>query len=98
MLQEDFRRQALLSGSVVAVTALLTFPTARHGAPEIYRGLVRPSPVWIVRGATAIFAILAFVGLFGRRYNSPESRLCFRSPACCGDGERRRCPTFPKGI
>jgi cytochrome bd ubiquinol oxidase subunit II len=67
-LQEDFRRKALVSGSVVAAMALGTFVAARSGAPEIYLGLLRPSLVWIVQGATASYAIAAFVALLTRKY------------------------------
>src|ERR1700761_6902657 len=67
-LQEDFRRKALVSGVVVAFMALGTFLAARTGAPDIYAGLLRPSLVWIVQGATASYAIAAFVALLRRKY------------------------------
>jgi cytochrome d ubiquinol oxidase subunit II len=67
-LQEDFRRKALVSGVIVAAMALATFLAARTGAPEIYSGLLRPSLVWIVQGATAAYAIAAFVALLTRKY------------------------------
>jgi cytochrome d ubiquinol oxidase subunit II len=67
-LQEDFRRKALVSGVLVAAMALGTFLAARTGAPEIYSGLLRPSLVWIVQGATAAYAIAAFVALLTRKY------------------------------
>ena len=67
-LQEDFRRKALVSGAVVAAMALGTFLAAGSGAPEIYSGLLRPSLVWIVQGATASYAIAAFVALLTRKY------------------------------
>ncbi len=67
-LQEDFRRKALVSGAIVAAMALATFVAARTGAPEIYAGLLRPSLVWIVQGATAAYAIAAFVALLMRNY------------------------------
>jgi cytochrome bd ubiquinol oxidase subunit II len=67
-LQEDFRRKALVSGVIVAVIALGTFLAARTGAPDIYRGLLQPSLVWIVQGATASYAIAAFVALLMRKY------------------------------
>jgi cytochrome bd ubiquinol oxidase subunit II len=69
-LQEDFRRKSLLSGVAVAVMALATFLAARHGAPDIYRGLLRPSLLWLVQGATALFAGAAFCFLLLRRYKS----------------------------
>ncbi len=68
-LQEDFRRKALVSGVIVAGMALGTFLAARTGAPAIYSGLLRLlSLVWIVQGATASYAIAAFVALLNRRY------------------------------
>ena len=67
-LQEDFRRKALVSGVIVALMALGTFLAARTGAPDIYAGLLRPSLVWIVQGATACYAIAAFVALLKRKY------------------------------
>jgi cytochrome d ubiquinol oxidase subunit II len=67
-LQEDFRRKALVSGAIVAVMALGTFLAARTGAPDIYSSLLRPSLVWIVQGATASYAIAAFVALLKRKY------------------------------
>ncbi|RZU38841.1 cytochrome d ubiquinol oxidase subunit II [Edaphobacter modestus] len=70
LLQEDFRKRALLSGVAVAAMALATFLTARHGAPDIYRGLLRPSIVWVVQGATAICACVAFICLLARRYKA----------------------------
>jgi cytochrome bd ubiquinol oxidase subunit II len=67
-LQEDFRRKALVSGAIVAAMALDTFLAARTGAPDIYLGMLRPSLVWIVQGATACYAIAAFIALLTRRY------------------------------
>lgn len=67
-LQEDFRRRALVSGVIVAAMALCTFLAARTGAPDIYAGLLRPSLVWIVQGATASYAIAALVALQTRKY------------------------------
>jgi cytochrome bd ubiquinol oxidase subunit II len=67
-LQEDFRRKALASGVIVAAMALATFLSAKTGAPAIYSGLLRPSFVWIVQGATAFYAILAFVALLNKKY------------------------------
>jgi cytochrome d ubiquinol oxidase subunit II len=67
-LQEDFRRKALVSGAIVAAMALGTFLAARTGAPDIYSGMLRPSLVWIVQGATACYAIAAFVALLKRKY------------------------------
>jgi cytochrome bd ubiquinol oxidase subunit II len=69
-LQEDFRRKALVSGIIVAIMALGTFLAARTGAPDIYAGLLRPSLVWIVQGATASYAIAAFVALLRRKYKA----------------------------
>jgi cytochrome d ubiquinol oxidase subunit II len=69
-LQEDFRRKALVSGVIVALMALGTFLAARTGAPDIYAGLLRPSLVWIVQGATAAYAIAAFVALLKRKYKA----------------------------
>jgi cytochrome bd ubiquinol oxidase subunit II len=69
-LQGDFRRKALLSGVAVAVMALATFLSARHGAPDIYRGLLRPSLLWVVQGITALFAGAAFFFLLIRRYKA----------------------------
>jgi cytochrome d ubiquinol oxidase subunit II len=67
-LQWDFRRRALTSGIIVAVMALGTFLAARTGAPDIYAGLLRPSLVWVVQGATALFAITGFGALLTRKY------------------------------
>ncbi|MEG9437373.1 cytochrome d ubiquinol oxidase subunit II [Edaphobacter sp. HDX4] len=67
-LQEDFRRRALVSGLLVALMALATFVSARTGAPDIYSGLLKPSIVWIVQGATAVFACTAFLCLLARKY------------------------------
>ena len=70
LLQEDFRRRALLSGIGVAAMAFATFVAARHGAPDIYQGLLRPSIVWVVQGATAICACTAFTCLLARKYKA----------------------------
>ena len=67
-LREEFRRKALSSGVFVALMALLTFVTARHGAPQIYHGLLLSSTAWIVHGITAVFAVAAFIGLIRRWY------------------------------
>jgi cytochrome d ubiquinol oxidase subunit II len=67
-LQEDFRRRALISGVIVAAMAMATFLAAKTGAPDIYAGLLRPSLVWIVQGATASYAIAAFVAILARKY------------------------------
>jgi len=67
-LQEDFRRRALISGVIVAAMAMGTFLAAKTGAPDIYAGLLRPSLVWIVQGATASYAIAAFVAILARKY------------------------------
>jgi cytochrome bd ubiquinol oxidase subunit II len=67
-LQEDFRDKALVSGAIVAAMALGTFLVAKRGAPDIYAGLLRPSLVWIVQGATAAYSIAAFVALLKRKY------------------------------
>jgi cytochrome d ubiquinol oxidase subunit II len=48
--------------------ALGPFLAARTGAPDIYSGLLRPSLVWIVQGATACYAIAAFIALLTRKY------------------------------
>jgi cytochrome d ubiquinol oxidase subunit II len=67
-LQEDFRRKALVSGAIVALMALGTFLAAKTGAPDIYAGMLRPSLVWIVQGATAAYAIAAFIALLAKKY------------------------------
>jgi cytochrome bd ubiquinol oxidase subunit II len=81
LLQEDLRRKALLSGVGVAVMAFATFLTARHGAPDIYRGLLRPSIVWAVQGATAIVSCTAFICLLVRKYKA--ARIAAMSQITC---------------
>jgi cytochrome bd ubiquinol oxidase subunit II len=78
VLQEDFRRRALISGAVVAVMALGTLLAARTGAPDIYAGLLRPSLVWIVQGATASYAIAAFVAILARKYKVARVAAMFQ--------------------
>jgi cytochrome d ubiquinol oxidase subunit II len=80
-LQEDFRRRALISGVCVAAMALVTFLVARTGAPDIYHGLLKPSLVWIVQGATAISALVVFIGLITRRYKL--ARVCAMLQVTC---------------
>jgi cytochrome d ubiquinol oxidase subunit II len=70
LLKEDFRSKALLSGVGVAAMAFATFLAARHGAPDIYRGLLKPSIVWVIQGATAVFACGAFICLLARKYKA----------------------------
>ena len=67
-LQEDFRMRAIISGVVVGLLALTVFVLAKTGAPTVRAGISRS---WWALGLhilTAIFAIVAFVTLWTRRY------------------------------
>lgn len=67
-LQEDFRKRALAAGGAVFVTAFLTLLLAWRESPLVWHGLTasaRAIPVHLVTGTAAI---LAFWGLWSRRY------------------------------
>jgi hypothetical protein len=55
-----------------------TFLAARTGDPDIYAGLLRPSLVWIVQGATAAYAIAALVALQTRKYKVARTAAMFQ--------------------
>jgi cytochrome d ubiquinol oxidase subunit II len=67
-LQEDFRRRALWSGTIVFVLAVATGATSAVEAPLVFTGLTRRWFSQPVQGATAVAAIGAFAALFTRRF------------------------------
>lgn len=67
-LKNDFRRRALRSGVAVGVCGAIAILLARHGAPQIWQGLIDHWWAWIMQPVTAFFAIGAFYFLFQRRY------------------------------
>jgi len=66
-LQEDFRRRALLAGTVVVGLAALTLPLLKLETPHLWRGLlsIRAAPV-VVTGVAA--ALLSGWALLRRRF------------------------------
>jgi cytochrome d ubiquinol oxidase subunit II len=67
-LQEDFRCRALFSGFVSLLTAFATYAAAGTFAQEIRDGLSRAPYVWLVEVVAAIASLVAFQGLWLRRY------------------------------
>jgi cytochrome d ubiquinol oxidase subunit II len=96
-LQEDFRRRAFLSGAAVAVMALGTFFAAKEGAPDIYAGLLQPSLVWIVQGATAFFAIAAFGALLLRKFKVAQVAAAFQTGLILWGWGLSQSPFFLRG-
>ena len=64
-LQSDFRKRALWSGLALAPIAGLVFLAAKHGAPEMYRGL---TDWWAppLLALTSLMAVVALVALWRR--------------------------------
>ncbi|MCU0646777.1 MAG: cytochrome d ubiquinol oxidase subunit II, partial [Gemmatimonadaceae bacterium] len=67
-LREDFRRRALVSAVVVAVSAFVAFALAWAEAPLVGRGLTTGSVAVFVHVATACAAIATLWALMRRRY------------------------------
>jgi cytochrome d ubiquinol oxidase subunit II len=67
-LQEDFRRRALFSGFVSLLVAFATYVAAGSFAQEIRDGLSRAPYAWLVEGAAAAAALVAFQSLWFRNY------------------------------
>jgi cytochrome bd ubiquinol oxidase subunit II len=67
-LQEDFRRRALFTGFVSLLTAFATYAAAGTFAQEIRDGLSRAPHVWLVEAVAATASLVAFQGLWVRRY------------------------------
>jgi len=67
-LREDFRRRALAAGVAVFVTAMVTLALAWRESPLIWRGLMNSSRALPVHLFTGTSAILAFWGLWSRRF------------------------------
>ena len=66
-LQSDFRTRALWTGLTLAPIAGLVFLAAKHGAPEIYRGL---TDWWApaLLALTSLMAVVALAALWWRRF------------------------------
>jgi cytochrome d ubiquinol oxidase subunit II len=66
-VQNDFRRNALISGVLLLPIAIAVFVTSKKGAPEMYAGLTNwwapPLLVW-----TSASALLALGGLWKRKF------------------------------
>jgi cytochrome d ubiquinol oxidase subunit II len=64
-LQNDFRKRALWSGVTLAPVAGVVFFAAKHGAPEMYRGL---TDWWapLLLALTGLMAAVALVALWRR--------------------------------
>jgi cytochrome bd ubiquinol oxidase subunit II len=69
LVQEDFRRRALVAGIALAPVAALVFAIARHGAPRIFQGL---TDWWapLLLFATSLCAVGALVALWMRRFRA----------------------------
>src|SRR5439155_22236283 len=66
-VQNDFRLRALCAGTALAPIAFVVFITSKHGAPEMYHGLIQWwAPLLI--GATIVCAIAALASLWLRRF------------------------------
>jgi len=66
-VQNDFRLRALCAGTALAPIAFVVFITSKHGAPEMYQGLIQWwAPLLI--GATIVCAITALASLWLRRF------------------------------
>ncbi len=66
-LQEDFRKKALVSGTVVVAGALLTLPFTRFQAPHLWLGLTAPRGLTVMALGT-VGALAALYGLLTRKY------------------------------
>lgn len=66
-LQEDFRRRALVAGSLLVPVAVIVFVVARDGAPLIFTGLTRPWMAALVV-TTVLAGGAALAALARRRY------------------------------
>jgi len=66
-LREDFRRRALLSGTLVVALSGMLFPLLHHEAPFLWHGLLQPraAPVLIIGG---VAALVSGAALWRRRY------------------------------
>jgi cytochrome d ubiquinol oxidase subunit II len=64
-LQNDFRKRALWSGAALTPVAGVVFFAAKHGAPEMYRGL---TDWWasLLLALTSVMATVALVALWQR--------------------------------
>ena len=67
-LRDDFRGRALGSGVAVFVTAMATLALAWRESPLMWRGLAASARALPVHLFTGLSAILAFWGLWSRRY------------------------------
>ncbi|HEV2911760.1 MAG TPA: cytochrome d ubiquinol oxidase subunit II [Pyrinomonadaceae bacterium] len=74
LLQEDFRRRAIVAGVVVAALALAVFLLSGSGAPKVRAGLSASAWAVPLHLATAISAIAAFAALWKRAYGL--ARVC----------------------
>ena len=68
LLQDDFRKRALISGIVSIVSAVLTYAIAGDSAKAIRDGLARAPYVWLIEFGAAAAALVAFQALWSRRY------------------------------
>jgi cytochrome d ubiquinol oxidase subunit II len=67
-LQSDFRNRALFSGFVSWMAAFATYVLAGNAAQEIRDGLSHAPYVWLIEGAGALGAFIAFQALWTRQY------------------------------
>lgn len=67
-LKEDFRLRALVAGALVFVAALVTLVLAWWESPLVWKGLTASAHAAAVHLFTGVAAILAFWGLWFRRY------------------------------
>ena len=68
VLQNDFRRRALISGLVSIVSAVMTYVIAGYSAKPIRDGLTHAPHVWLMELGAAIAALVAFQALWSRAY------------------------------
>ena len=68
VLQNDFRRRALISGLVSIVSAVMTYVIAGYSAKPIRDGLTHAPHVWLMELGAAIAALVAFHALWSRAY------------------------------
>lgn len=69
LLQEDFRKRALVSQTAVVILAVLAAASARSGShPEFATRLLRSTGGWFFFAAACLLVVLATFALYTRRY------------------------------
>jgi cytochrome d ubiquinol oxidase subunit II len=65
-LQEDFRRRAVFSWTVVSVIGLIVLYQSQRGAPEVYDGLTHTHLGRLILGLATAAGLLSVIGLWRR--------------------------------